>query len=552
MHAQHIADKIETLLWGYRRILQVLPSFSYDMIDDVEHLKKDIQTYSRHMEEDYVEEISLYDNSGMILYSTGGNRIGLSEDQKPFFLWAQKEENRGRLFISQPLTDRENPRPKAYAEPGGTKDTSPGFMVLLAVPIYRRALSESSLHEDLKFTGVLTFLIDLKEFLARELKDYRMRTHNLWVVDKDGKLLFNSEHPEMVLRNFRQRDETCVQCHLSFDYAEKILEKGEGTIDYRVKSAPMKLAAFARVKFGEINWVVVVNSSYDTVAAFTRKSLVRSLLLLGTVVLFFLLGSSYLIHNERMKVRAEEESRHWQESIAERKLAEEVLRRSAEQLHHLSFRLLTIQEEERRRISKELHDEFGGALATLKLRENLIKGRLREDQGDLIKECEKITGYIDQIMEEVHRMLRNLTPSVLEHLGLPATLQWLANDHSKRNNCKVTLDIPGVIPVLSMEAQITIFRIFQEAFRNIEKYGHTANVSVAIGETTDDILFSIKDDGKGFDLTRVASQNVTEKGLGLTIMDERARMLGGHFEIESEEGKGTRIAFQVPKVEKKG
>jgi len=176
---------------------------------------------------------------------------------------------------------------------------------------------------------------------------------------------------------------------------------------------------------------------------------------------------------------------------------------------------------------------------------------LNKDQGELINESEKNIQYIDQIIEDVHRLSRNLTPSVLQHLGLTASLQWLVDDHAQRNDTLITLDSSNIDPIFSKEAQITIYRIFQEAFTNIRKYSQSKRVSVIIRENKKNVSFSIQDDGKGFDLMKVVSRNITQRGLGLATMEERTRMLGGQFHIWSEEGKGTRITFGIPKVKQK-
>jgi signal transduction histidine kinase len=212
---------------------------------------------------------------------------------------------------------------------------------------------------------------------------------------------------------------------------------------------------------------------------------------------------------------------------------------------------LTAQEEERRRISKELHDGLGGALVTLKLREKLLKKSLRPDQEEQAKECERTIEYIDQTMEEVYRLIRNLTPSALEHLGLSAAVQGLANDYGRRSGSHVTVNATNLDAIFSEEAQRVIYRVFQEAFTNIEKYAQASSVSVVIKESGKDVFFVIKDNGRGFDLERTGSQRATEKGLGLAIMEERVRTLEGDFEIWSEEGKGTEISFRIPKIQTK-
>jgi len=232
--------------------------------------------------------------------------------------------------------------------------------------------------------------------------------------------------------------------------------------------------------------------------------------------------------------------------ITERKCAEEALRESEEQLRYLSCKLLTAQETERRRISRELHDELGGSLAALKLRSNFIKKNLQQDQTDLREECQSNEKYIDQIIENVHRLSRDLSPPVLEDLGLSSALRWLIDHFVKHYDIKVRFDSIDVDHRFPREAEIMIFRIFQEAFTNIGKHAQAKNVSVIIKKDVDRLSFLLEDDGKGFDPNKAHMGEATERGMGLATMRERTRLLGGSFDLQSQEGKGTLVIFGVP------
>jgi signal transduction histidine kinase len=232
--------------------------------------------------------------------------------------------------------------------------------------------------------------------------------------------------------------------------------------------------------------------------------------------------------------------------LNERRKAENELTHSQGRLRYLSSRLLTAQEGERRRISGELHDELGGGMATLKLWVNFIRKKLREDQIDLKEECQKTGQYIDQIIEDVHRLSWNLSPSILEDLGLSNALQWLVSNLVKNSDIKITLDIREANFQFPPDIQITIYRIFQEALTNAVKHAQAKNISVVIEKASHEISFSVEDDGKGFDSMNNGDQNGTKRGLGLGTMQDRAEILGGSFNVWSQEGKGTRISLQIP------
>jgi signal transduction histidine kinase len=144
-----------------------------------------------------------------------------------------------------------------------------------------------------------------------------------------------------------------------------------------------------------------------------------------------------------------------------------------------------------------------------------------------------------------------LCPSILEDAGLLAAIQWLVTNSKTNHKIKMILDVGDIDQLLSQDTQIIIYRILQEALTNIGKHAQAKNASVTIKEHDDWVSFSVEDDGIGFDVLRVATVNPHKRGLGLAIMEERARMLGGSLEIWSEKGKGTRITFRV-RLEKGG
>ncbi len=237
--------------------------------------------------------------------------------------------------------------------------------------------------------------------------------------------------------------------------------------------------------------------------------------------------------------------------ITEKKQAEKALKESERQLHYLSSQLLTAQETERRRISRELHDELGGALAVLKLRLNLIEKNLHPDQTRPREVCIQTLQYVDQIIENVHRLNKDLSPNVLEDLGLTAALRWLIANFKKNYGIEVMGDLVEVDHLFSENSRIIVYRMIQEALNNIGKHSGAKHVTVKVENHNGQVSCLVEDDGKGFDVLQVISKNPSEKGLGLATMEERARMLGGTVHLWSEEGKGTQIRFSIP-LEKSG
>jgi PAS domain S-box-containing protein len=238
-------------------------------------------------------------------------------------------------------------------------------------------------------------------------------------------------------------------------------------------------------------------------------------------------------------------------NVLERKRAEEVLKESGKKLRFLSSHLLTVQEKEQRRISLELHDDLGQSLAVLKLHLQSIHEKMPQENRTIKKDLAASLNSVDQIIESVRRLSRDLSPSILEDLGLSAALRWLVREFKERFKIKFTSSIPEIDNLFPREGQTLIYRIFQEAFTNIGKHAQANHVSVVIKKEERRVSFLVEDDGIGFDVEKQDVLDHTEKGMGLSAMDERVRMLGGQLEVSSQRNQGTTISFIIP-IEKGG
>jgi signal transduction histidine kinase len=507
--------------------LQVLSSFPSLQHQDSKQLEIDIQNYFSRMRKVYVTAISLYDERGNVIYSTDAKTMSQSFANHPLFFWTRRKENRGRVSIF--------PLPSHH------------FRFLLAMPVYQIVWDATYPTPSGKYAGALFMTTDLGQFLANELKviDPDMDLQQIWMMEGDGSLLFQNEHHKTLGQPLDSVEKGCNFCHPSFKYIEKIKQRKQGTVDYHVEPYPTRLAAFAPIELKDISWIVVLKSTYEQIEAYGWERLKGHLILLGTVI-FALVGASALINrNYKLKVKAEQEVKH----LREKEELEDKIRQSEKQLRYLSSRLLTAQEEERRRMSRELHDELGQSLAVLKLQLRFIERNLQADQKALKEECERNLEYIDQVIEEVRRLSRDLTPSLLEDLGLSAALRWLIHNFTQNDHIQVSLDMREIDHLFPLQAQIIIYRIFQEILTNIGKHAQATQLSVIIKHENGVVSFSIEDNGMGFDMKEVSTRGIHEKGLGLTIMDERVQMLRGSMKMDSQEGQGTRVTFTVP-VEK--
>ena len=232
--------------------------------------------------------------------------------------------------------------------------------------------------------------------------------------------------------------------------------------------------------------------------------------------------------------------------IDERKKIEAALRDSRNELRVLSSHILTAQEKERKKLSYELHDDLGQSLSLLKMQISSIRRKLSGNQTKLITECDEMLGYIRSVIENVRRLSRDLSPSILEDIGLSAAIGRLIDDFMRYCTIDADIDIEEIDDFFSPEQQIIIYRIFQEILTNIEKHAEASRVSVIIKNVDGSIFFTVQDNGKGFKTERRSGKYSSSKGIGLAAMQERARMLGSSFTIQSREGRGTEITFSVP------
>ncbi len=212
------------------------------------------------------------------------------------------------------------------------------------------------------------------------------------------------------------------------------------------------------------------------------------------------------------------------------------------ELQQLSARLLAAQEEERRSISRELHDEIGQALTgALVEMANLSTSIRARDLERVAAEAAEIKRQIEGSIRVVRNMALLLRPSMLDDLGLLPALEWQAREVGKRNNLWIHVDAEQVSDQLPEEHKTCIYRIVQEALHNIVQHAGAHSVSVTVRQNPESLDLAIHDDGKGFDPRR-------QRGMGLLGMEERVGHLGGTFTVESRPGEGTTLRVKLPLV----
>jgi PAS domain S-box-containing protein len=231
------------------------------------------------------------------------------------------------------------------------------------------------------------------------------------------------------------------------------------------------------------------------------------------------------------------------EDVTERVRAQKALRESADRLQHLSRRLLKVQEEERRHLARELHDEFGQALATITLHLHAARSLAGVAALPRLDQCVTL---LQQAGEQVRRLALELRPTMLDTLGLEATLRWLAEQYQQRNGSEV--QIVGHLSGAPLLAELTIagFRVVQEALTNVVRHASAQHVWIELSQSESVLEVVVHDDGVGFDVAATQELSSRRGSLGLLGMAERVQLLGGKLDVESEPGRGTRIRATFP------
>ncbi len=218
------------------------------------------------------------------------------------------------------------------------------------------------------------------------------------------------------------------------------------------------------------------------------------------------------------------------------------LQASSQQLQELAVSLETAREEERRQISRELHDELGQALTALKFDLSWLSTQLEQKDETLAQKAKDITSQMNTVIKTVRQLATELRPGMLDDLGLAATIEWQARDFEKRSGITCKLDLPGDDLGLSQDQSLALFRIFQEALTNVSRYADARQVELRLEKSGDLLLLEMRDDGRGITKEEVSGS----RSLGLLGMRERAKYFGGTFEIKGVPGLGTTLKVTMP------
>lgn len=221
---------------------------------------------------------------------------------------------------------------------------------------------------------------------------------------------------------------------------------------------------------------------------------------------------------------------------------EKELRRSQEQLRSLSSRLHSMVEEERTRISREIHDELGQLLTILKMELSWLKKRLPKKEALLRDRTKSMAKLVDTTVQTLRKISTELRPGVLDDLGLTAAIEWQVQEFQSRTGMRCHFTVRPEEILLDPDRSTAVFRIFQETLTNIVRHANANEVTILLEKTEDCLILEVNDNGRGI----TQSQITNSKSLGLLGIRERALLWGGAVQISGVPGRGTTITVQIP------
>ncbi len=314
--------------------------------------------------------------------------------------------------------------------------------------------------------------------------------------------------------------------------AAMVVQGREGIVAGRDYRGVTVLAAVRKVP--DSPWYVVAKVDAEEVNAPLRERawwmvVVRTLLLATAVATAGLLWRDQRARYYRQQYEAELQ-------------VQTVLEQSRAQLRALAARLFTLQEDERRRLSSELHDDLNQRLAMLAVQVDTLQQQAPPTAQPVRHGLVSLQEQLGVLSDDIRHLAYQLHPSILEHLGLAVAVKSCCAEFSQREGIPVSFETENMPDSLPQEVALCLYRVVQEALRNLARHSRAAQGSVRLAATGAELELIIADDGVGFDSVAALARG----GLGLVSMEERVRVAGGTLLMDSHPGKGTRIHVRVP------
>ncbi len=235
-------------------------------------------------------------------------------------------------------------------------------------------------------------------------------------------------------------------------------------------------------------------------------------------------------------------------AMGEREEVEKALKESEEQLRNLSAHLEAAREGERKRIARDIHDDLGQALTTLKLDLSLLRDDLRETSPNVVQKLDGMSHLIDATIRSVKRLITELRPRLLDDLGLSAAIEWQAEEFQRHTGISIHLSIYPEEIIMDPDRSTALFRIFQETLANVARHAEASTVWASLTDIGGVVELEVRDDGRG-----ISGEQINDpKSFGLIGIRERAHSWGGEVDISGSSANGTRIRVRFTLPEEEG
>ena len=252
------------------------------------------------------------------------------------------------------------------------------------------------------------------------------------------------------------------------------------------------------------------------------------------------------IAHDQLEQRVQTRTHELSEALARLRAEMDVREETEDRLRQLSLRLMTLQDEERRHIARELHDTAGQTLAAMKMSIALIRQQ-EKPRLELQVLLDDLDALADAALQEIRTTSYLLLPPLLDEAGIASAARWFAEGFARRSGIELQCEIPEKLERPSRDCELVLFRVLQESLTNVHRHSGASAASIRLQREADQLQLEIRDNGKGIGEERLRSLHAStgKIGVGITGMRERVRQLGGHLEIRSS-GSGTAVCVMLP------
>ena len=378
--------------------------------------------------------------------------------------------------------------------------------------------------------------------------------HRLPAAERPGSVVVTLSDGQRVFRSMNPIENrlACQTCH---DSSQRLI----GLLLTDIPMAPLEAPLAASLQENLLWWagtilttVIVVNLAMSSLVIRRLEAVAQALARFGRGQLGLRLPANNPDEIGQLGTAFNDMGQRIQSEEAENRALSEDLRREAAHRYELLKRLIAAQEDERRRVARDLHDGLGQDLAGLALRLEAIEKQAISQPDQARAQLQQARDLIAETTERAYAMILSLRPSALDDLGLAPALRTHAERTLKNTRVHFELESRGLNRRLPPEIETTLFRIFQEALANVVRHSKAHRVYVSLAARDGSFEGEIADDGQGFDLHEVQTNGYGPRGLGLLGMKERVAQCGGTLDIVSRPGAGTRIQIRIPLPEADG